>query len=227
MPNKPKIGQYRHTPGPLMQPGPDGVLRAARVRRRFPFEGVVFLVFGLLGPLVCAGASLLFQATGTARFLPQRFSDLPLPPAPSLENVLFGAGLHEIVLACGLAGWLLWRALWRQQVPEDRQKAGMLAVLPQLAGRGLWLGPLFALAMLPVGAFGLYIRTAPANQPWMVRPFFALLAVPFTTVSALLTGTVPLVVVLLGLFLGVGTAVAVAYLWQQFPEEPDLRGQRR
>ncbi|HTE20250.1 MAG TPA: hypothetical protein VK689_17940, partial [Armatimonadota bacterium] len=178
---------------------------------------------GVLGPLACAGVSLLFRASGATRFLPQRLSDLPLPPSPSMENLLFGAGLHETVLACALAGWWLWRSLWRLRVPEERQKGGMPAVLPPLLGRGLWLGPLYALAVLPVGAFGLYIRTAPANQPWLVRPFFALLAVPFTTVSALLTGTVPLVVVALGLLLGVATAVAVAYLWQQFPEEPNLR----
>jgi hypothetical protein len=223
VPPKSKIGQYRHTPGVELQPGPDGVLRPARRRRRFPFYGIVFFAYGLLGPLACAGVSLLFRATGSAQLLPQRLSDLPIPPSPSMDNLLFGAGFHETVLACGLVGWWLWRALWNVRVTEDQRQRGIAGVLPSLMGLGLVMGPVLAFAALPLGAIGLYLRTAPANQPWPVRLLFSIPAALIVTPSALLTGIIPLVLLLLGLLLGAATALAVAALWQHFPEEPVLK----
>ena len=223
MARRPKLGQYRHTPTSEMRTGPDGVLRPTRVRRRFPYRGMVFLAYGVFGPLVCAGVAQLFRSTRMRGLLPERVSELPLPKSPSLENVLFGAGLPELVLACGLAGFWLWRILWNSRLPPGVRAGGPAAVLPSLLGQALILGPAFAFAAIPIGIFGLYIRTAPAAQPWAVRPFFALLAAPLGTISALTTGVIPLTLIGLGLLLGAVTALAVAFLWPHFPEEPVLR----
>jgi hypothetical protein len=73
---------------------------------------------------------------------------------------------------------------------------------------------------LPLGAFGLYLRTAPANQPWLIRPLFGLLAMPVLAGSALFTGVIPLVLLLLGLLMGLITAAGAAAVWRDFPEEP-------
>ncbi|HEU4753503.1 MAG TPA: hypothetical protein VFU47_10390 [Armatimonadota bacterium] len=221
MPKKPKIGQYRHTPGTEMRPGPDGVLRPTRTRRRFPYSGIIFLLYAIAGPLVGAGVTRLFQITGTARFLPQHLDEKAFPPAPSLNNVLFGAGVTETILASGLAGFWLWNILWKARVAPD-QKAPTGAAFRSLLPQALVLGPLMAFLALPIGVMGLYIRTAPANQPWAVRPFFALLAAPFAMATTLYT-VVPLVLIALGLLLGAVTALGVAFLWQQFPEEPLLK----
>jgi len=220
MPAKPKIGQYRHTPGSPLIPGPDGTLRPARTKRRFPFMGVVVLGYAIFGPLVCAGVSALFNVTGLAAYMPKLLSGKPLPPSPSMQNVLFGAGLHEMVVACAVVGWLTWRTLWGVRVPHAQQQLGPRGVVGPLLFSGLLLGPLFTLFALPIGVFGQYIRTAPTDQPWIVRPFFALIAALVAPFSAFFTLTIPLVLVLLGLLMGSLTAVAVAFLWREFPEEP-------
>jgi hypothetical protein len=211
---KSRIGQYRHTPAALDVVGPDGVVRVGPRRRPFPYLFAVFLAFGLLGPLVCAGVAELMDTPALSPYVPRRLSELPLPPQPSVENVLFGAGLHEMVLAAALAGLLLWRLLWRQRPPAPGLGAAVRVLLPQ----GLLWGPLLALAGLPVAAFGLFLRTGPADIPWAVRPLFALLSTPFTTTSALLTGVIPLTVLLLGLLFGAVCALAVALTWPHFPE---------
>jgi hypothetical protein len=87
--------------------------------------------------------------------------------------------------------------------------------------RGARLGPFIALSALPMAAVGLFLRTGPAEIPWAVKPLFALLAVVPVTLSALFTGVVPLILLLLGLVMGLVTAVGVAYGWQQFGEEAD------
>jgi hypothetical protein len=219
----PRIGEYRHTPGNHPTVGPDGKPRPPRTRRRFPYLGLVFLAYGMVGPLVCAAVPVLMAALGLRHFMPTRFSDLPLPPSPSLDNVLFGAGAYDLALACGLAGFWLWRSLWRLRLPEEAVKGGVRGVLPSLLAQAAALGPAFALAALPIVNIGLFLRTGPTNIPWLVKPFFALLAMPMVTITALLTGVVPLVLVLLGLFMGALTAVVVAFMWQRFPEEADLR----
>jgi len=197
-----------------MEPGPDGVLRPAGGRRRFPHLALVFVGYGLLTPAACAGVAALFELPPLRVWAPQRLGELPLPPQPSLDNLLFGAGLHETVLAGGLAGLLLWRFLWRQR-PAPR-KTPLRALLPL----GLLYGPVFAGVGLAAAAFGLFLRSGPAEIPGVARPFFALLSVPFTVMSALATGVVPLTLLALGLLFGVATAVAVALAWPHFPEEP-------
>jgi hypothetical protein len=222
MPSGKKIGQYRHAPASEMRAGPDGLARPTLVRRRSPFGGVVLLVYGALGPFACAVVSWLFRAAGGARYLPGSFSGRPMLPSPSLGNVLFGIGLWELVLVSGLVGWGLWSALWKTPLPAAYQGKGLRIVFPALLTRGLLLGPLFTFLALPLAVFAMYLRTAPSEQPWLVRPFFALLAVIPVTLSHLITGVIPLILAALGLLLGAVTAAGVAVLWQRFPEEPVL-----
>lgn len=217
---KSKIGDYRHRPGLVFEPGPRGGLQVARVRKRFPYLGMIPLVYALAGSAVCAAVSVAIQASGSARYFPSRLSDTPLPPAPSLTNVLFGAGLAESALTCGVLGLILWQLLWKTRVSSEEQSSGFWSIWRILLPRALGLGLALSLLALPVGAFGLYLRTAPANQPWLVRPFFALLAMPVLSFSALITGTIPLVVLVLGLLLGLATATATAAVWREFPDEP-------
>lgn len=214
-----EIGKYRHVAATGRRIG-GRVTVAPRWRRRFPYLGMVVAGYALLGTLTCAGVSGLGRAAGLPLLLPERVTGQPLPPAPSLDHVLFGAGAAETALACAVAGWLVWRALWNTRLPDDLQNAGFGAALGVLMRRAVVLGPLLALTAIPIGVFGLYLRTAPETQPLLVRPLFGLLAAPLITASALLTGTVPLVVAALGLLLGVVTALGVAWFWQHYPEEP-------
>lgn len=217
---KPKIGRYQHRPGIVYEPDARGSLRVARVRKRFPYLGMVPLVYALAGSLVCAGVSWGIRSSGLAHLFPQRFTETPLPPAPSLSNLLFGAGLPETALTCGLLGFILWRALWRTRIPAEEQSRGVWPIFQALLGRALGLGIVLGLLALPLGAFGLYLRTAPANQPWLVRPFFALLAMPVLSQSAYGNGMIPFVLLLLGALLGLATALGVAAVWREYPEEP-------
>jgi len=204
---KPKLGQYRHTSA------------RARRRRRFPYRGVVFLLYGLAGAGVCALVSLLLRATGLAGLVPERYAPTPLPPAPGLDNILFGAGLPETLLACSLVGFWIWSALWNSHPAPGAEAKGPAATLPALLGRGLLLGPLVTLFAFPIGVMGMFIRAAPAAVPWFVRPFLAPIAAVASLISALFNPFIPLVLIFLGLLLGAFTAVAVACLWPYFPEE--------
>lgn len=220
MAQKPKIGSYQHRPGIVYEPGTHGELRVARVRKRFPYLGMIPLVYAMAGSVVCAALSWAIRASGSAHLFPQRFTETPLPPAPSLSNLLFGAGLPETALTCGLLGFLLWRALWKTRVSPEQQSGGFGSIFLALSGRALGLGIVLGLVALPLGAFGLYLRTAPANQPWLVRPFFALLAMPVISQSAYGNGLIPFVLLLLGALLGLVTAAGAAAVWREFPEEP-------
>jgi hypothetical protein len=220
MARKPKIGEYRHTPGNVWVAAPDGTTQASRVRRRFPYRGMVFMGYGLLGPLVCAGVTLLVRALGLAYLLPQRVSDVTVPPSPTLNNLLFGAGIHELVLACAVAGYWVWTQLWRLRLPSAGRDANFQDAFNGLLGRALTLGVSASFAVVPAGAFGLYLRTAPANQPMLARPFFGILASLVLSVNLLMVPIVLVTVTVLGLLLGVSAALGVAAAWQQFPEEP-------
>lgn len=223
-PRNPRPGQYRHTPGSYLPAGPDGRAVAVRTRRRFPYLGLVFIGAAMLGPLLCGGVSLLFQMTALRALVPTRYTNLPLPPSPSVENILFGAGLHELVLASAVCGWWLWRSLWRLRLAPELQKAGVAGVIRPLLAQGLLVGPLCVLAAgLPIAAMGLFLRTGPAEIPWAVKPLFGLVALFPVAISALFTGTVPVVLVLLGMVAGAAAAVGVALGWQRFPEEVDMR----
>ncbi|MGV3720067.1 MAG: hypothetical protein ACO1SX_04075 [Actinomycetota bacterium] len=223
MAGKPRIGSYQHRPEPAFTPGPDGTPRPVRVRKRFPHLGLVPLVHAVCGTLVCALLSWGFRAMGMGRILPQRVSDARLPPAPTLDNVIFGAGFPETAVACGLIGFWLWTSVWKTRVSREQQAEGFRGVFRALLSSALGFGALLSFAALPIGAFGLYLRTAPAEQPWPVRPFFALYATPVLAVNALLTGVIPLVILALGLLSGLVTAVAPACIWRDYPEEPSAR----
>ena len=63
------------------------------------------------------------------------------------------------------------------------------------------------------------VHRASTGQPLLVRPVFGLLAALVLPFSEMFTGTIPVVLVLLGLLMGTATALAVAVLWEYFPEE--------
>lgn len=220
MPAGPRIGKYRHTPADEIRMGAGEALYHTRTRRRMPFGALVGFVYALCGPLLAAGTAALFHATGNGRFLPGVIGNAKLPPSPSLENVLFGAGVAEVALASMLMGYWLWLALWNTRVSIQDSKRGVPAVLPNLLRRGAGLGAALSFGAGAIGIFGLYLRTAPVEQPWLVRPLFGLLAILPTGTSAMLTGVIPLVLLLLGALCGVATAAAVAVLWRHYPEEP-------
>lgn len=220
MPARPRIGKYRHAPADEIRIGAGGELYHTHTRRRMPFGALVGFVYAVLGPLLAAGTTTLFQATGNSRLLPTVIGDAKLPPSPSLENVLFGAGVAEAALASMLMGYWLWLSLWKTRVSIQHSERGVRGVLPHLLQRGAGLGAVLAFGAGAIGIFGLYLRTAPADQPWLVRPLFGLLAILPTGASAALTGVIPLVLLALGSLCGMVSALAVALLWQQFPEEP-------
>jgi hypothetical protein len=220
MARKRRIGTFNHSPGPTFEMGPDGSLRHTRVRKRFPHLGMVPLIYAIAGTLACAGVSWALKAVGLGRLLPQRISDAALPPSPTMDNILFGAGLPETALAWGLAGYWLWTGVWRTRVPQETQNRGFGAIYGSLLGNSLGYGILLGFFTMFIGACGVYVRTAPAAQPWGVRPFFAVLAAPVLFVRALVTGTIPLVVIILSLAMGVVTAAAAAALWREYPEQP-------
>lgn len=203
-----------------MTPGPDGRLRPTWVKRRFPFRGLVLMTYGALTPLIGLLITLLFQAMNNGRYLPRHYGEQAVPHAPSLENVLFGAGLPELVLAGALTGYLLWNHLWKLRVPLDMQESGLSGVLPTLLRAGISMGLLLMPLATLVGAYGLCLRAMPHEVPWAARAVFGLPGALLLALNSLLTGVVPLVLLLLGTLAGVGTALVVALLWPHFPEEP-------
>lgn len=220
---KPKIGEYRHTPGTYLA-GADGKPRAARTRRRFPYLAMVFLGSAVAGPLACAAVALLFSQTPLRVAAPQPYGGARLPPSPTLQNVLFGAGVHEVALASALAGWCLWTWLWKTKLPPAEMEKGGRTVLWSLVRLGLLLGPVCTLGIgLPAGAMGLFLRTGPAEIPWIARPFFGLIAMLPIVINSLFTGTIPVVLIALGMLLGAVMGCGVAEGWRHFPEEPDTR----
>lgn len=223
MPAPPRLGQYQHKPGLELARGPDGQLRPTRLQRRFPFRGLVLMAYGALTPLVGLAVTLLFQATGNARFLPRHYGEQTVPPAPSLENVLFGAGLPELVLAGALTGYILWNHLWKLSAPPELQTTGWRGVLPLLLRSGVSIGLLLTPLATLVGAYGLCLRAMPREVPWFARAVFGLPGAILLALNSVLTGVVPVVMLLLGALAGAGTALAVSLMWPQFPEEPISR----
>lgn len=190
--------QFKHVPL-----GPE--TRSAR--RRFPYTALVFVAYALLTPLAAAGAALLFKAAGLGDLLVRTQAPQPLPRAPSWQNLLFGAGAPELALAGGLMGLLLWRQLWRGDDP----------VLGADVVRGMLLGALYGLLVIPVGIFGLYLRTAPAGVPLVVQPFFALLVSLAGSVYAVILPWVWGAALALGAVLGLISALAAVALKARLP----------
>lgn len=201
----------------------DGRLLPTLIRRRFPHAGLIPLIYAAVGAMACAGVSGLFQLAHAGALLPERMTGKPLPPAPTFNNILFGAGLPEVALASGLAGYWLWSMLWKTRLGPEPSASGALQNGMRLLPSALVLGPSLVFFTACIGIVGLYTRTAPADQPALVRPFFGLAAVPALGLSALGTGTIPIVLLLLGLLLGVVTAFAVGFYWTRFPEEPKYK----
>ncbi|MFN3652283.1 MAG: hypothetical protein ACK47B_22115 [Armatimonadota bacterium] len=218
MTRKPRLGEYRHIPDGGAAPGA-ARNRPTRKRRRFPYVGIVLVVNGLLGTLTLAGLSLLIRALGLTAYLPQRIDKQPSPPAPSLDNVIFNLGLPETILLCALIGGFVWRFVWNVRLPDDVQQQGPRATLGPLLQAGVTYGLIAGILALPLGSYAHFLRAAPADIPWAVRPFFGVLDTLVRVPSALMTN-IPLVALGLGLLLGLVTAPIVALLWPHFPEEP-------
>jgi hypothetical protein len=181
------------------------------------------MAYGVLTPLVALAVTLLFQRTGYGRYLPRHYGEQSVPTAPSLENVLFGAGLPELVLAGALTGFLLWNQLWKLRVPPDIQAEGLRGTLPGLLRAGIPLGMLLMPLASVVGAYGLCLRAMPREVPGFARIFFGMPGALLLALNSMLTVTVPLVLMALGALAGIGTAVVVALLWPHFREEPVTR----
>ncbi len=194
-------------------------MRHARVRRRFPFMGLVPLAYGVLVPPMCAGLSLLLKVV---RAVPQQLG-APRAAAPSLENVIFGFGFTELLVAWAFVGFLLWRCLWNIRMPVETQQLGVPGVLGGLLKSGAILGPFLALLFLPLATWGLATRGM-ETVPLLARPFLAVLAAPVISISALANPAILVSTLVLGIVVGVLTAPAVAFLWQRYPEEPILKG---
>jgi hypothetical protein len=219
----PKIGQYRHTAGNLV-PGPDGTPRPARTRRRFPYRAMIFMGSGLAGPVACAGVAMLFNTPALHAWTPQPMEPVALPPSPSMNNVLFGAGVHEVALASALAGFCLWTWLWNLKLTPDQKGIGFSGAFAALSRRALVFGPSCTLGIgLPAGCMGIFLRTGPANIPWIARPFFGLIALLPMVLGRIISVTIPVVLILMGMVMGLVMAAGVAAGWQHFPEEADLR----
>jgi len=217
---KNRIGQYSHVPGQEFRPGTDGKPVPVRVRRRFPHLGIVCMAYAGLGPLAASGAELLFKLPGWREWAPKAIDQaVTLPPSPSLNNVMFGAGAIEVALASLLAGWMLWRSLWNVRLPQSVQEAGPRSTFPRLVWRGFWSGIGFTLLACPIVAFGFAMRDPALDIPLITRPIAGILAVLPLLISRAFT-VIPVLLVLSGAALGVLSAAAVAHLWQDFPEEP-------
>lgn len=176
-------------------------------RRRFPYTSLVFVGYAALTPLLGAGAAQLFKAAGHGDLLVRTQAAKPLPRAPSWENILFGAGAPELALAGGLAGLLLWRILWRGDAgPPGAEVA-----------RGMVLGGVFGLLVIPGGIFGLYLRTAPTGVPLLVQPFFALLVAVAGSAYSLIVPWVWGTAAALGALLGAASGGLANVLKRRLP----------
>jgi hypothetical protein len=211
----PRIGEYRHTPASEAVMDRDGEVRYTRTRRRLRQRGLVVIGSGVMGTLLFAAAGLALRATAHGAWIPSTQSGRALPPAPCVENVAHGVGLPETLVGCALAGGLLWRALWRTKAPG----AGAMAAFQALWAPGLLLGPVAMFGAYALALAGNYVRTV-TSQPLLVRPLFSLIASPAVMVSALLTISIPLALVVQGAVAGLLAAAAVALAWQTAPEEP-------
>jgi hypothetical protein len=170
--------------------------------RRFPYTGLVFIVYGVAVPLAACGVASLYNAAGYGALLRKtQFSD-SLPRAPSWSNVMFGAGAPELALAAGLAGLLLWRRLWQ----------GVEPIIPADLTRGALLGALYGLLTIPFGIFGLFLRTGPREIPILVRPLFALVVAVLGSVYSIAVPWVWGTVLLAGAIIGTISALAADYL---------------
>ena len=185
--------------------------RARPVRgpvRRFPYSGLVPVAFGVLGPLAAAGAAQLYALAGREDLLRETVSgQVTLPPSPSLDNVLFGVGLPEAMLAGALGGWLLWRILWRPvEVRWGRDQ-----------WRGIGFGALLGLALIPLGIIGVFIRTGMTGIPWFEVTFYALIAAVVGTSYLVFAPWVWLTMLGLGALGGLSASVAVDLIKPRMP----------
>lgn len=219
MPKRPKIGEYRHSPGTALRAGADGVLRPEKIRRRFRHLGFVVLAYAVVGPLGCAATSWLLSNVAHGAWVPRAVEAHAGHRSPTWDNVLFGAGAPEVGLASALLGYGLWQCLWPRQATAETASGDARALFRSLIGPGVALGSVFSVLGMFIGLIGLYVRTGPAAQPWFVRLAFAPVAAVVMAVDYVFTAVVPVTLLCLGMAAGVLTASAVAMAWKSAPEE--------
>ncbi len=220
MPPKPRIGEYKHRAHSRPDPRAPGREKPSRVRRRFPYMGALVLGFAATGPLLAAGISYVLSRL---HVLPAPTVQTVLPPSPSVNNVLFGAGVPEVAIASVVAGFILWRQLWKLEVPAHCVAKGRAAIWRSLLCTALPLGLFLTVLVSSIGILGLCIRAAPASVPGWIRPFFAIPAVIAAMTVASIQPVVWLTLIVMGTVLALATAGVAASLWLRFPVEPDNR----
>lgn len=178
------------------------------------------LGYAAAGPALAAGISYVL---GRLHALPTPMAQSALPPSPSVNNVLFGAGAPEVALASVLAGFLLWRQLWKLEVPAHCVVKGPFAIWRSLLCTAIPLGLVLAIVVSSIGIFGLCLRAAPASVPGWIRPFFAIPAVFAAMAVAAIQPAVWLTLIIVGLALALVTAGLAAAVWTRFPVEADNR----
>lgn len=171
-------------------------------RRRFPYSGLVPVGFAVFGSLAAAGVASLYNLAGRSDLLRETYGESRLPPAPSISNILFGAGLPESMIACALGGWLLWYILW---LPVHVRWGADQA-------KGAALGAVIALLGIPIGIVGIFIRTGTEGIPVLLWPLYALLAVVFGVAHVVFTPWVWLTLGALGVVGGAIAAVVMGLL---------------
>lgn len=216
-----KIGQYRHRPGGEHYGRPGGETPAVGLnvggpRRRFRYLPLVFFGSAMLTPILAYLAAEVLRLLGVEVRLSA--DNRPAPP-PGIENLFFGLGLPETALGGGIAGLWLWRRLWGTLHGVAGMggpfTSGFRPLLPHAVAGGI-LAVMLALAVAQGGA---YLRTAPEEQPWLVRPLFGLISVILVGFSALFTFTLPLAGLAAGVVVGVLYAVAALTAWRRLPFE--------
>lgn len=178
------------------------------------------LGYAAAGPALAASISYLL---GRIHALPTPMAQAVLPPSPSLNNVLFGAGVPEVAVASVAAGFLLWRHLWKLDVPSHCVAKGPAAIWRSLLCTAIPLALLLTILVSAIGIFGMCVRAAPTSVPGWIRPFFAIPAVIAAMAAASIQPIVWLTLFLLAAVLALSTAGIAAVVWTRHPAEADLR----
>lgn len=214
----PTIGEYRHEPRTERVVGGDGIARLRNVRRRFRHAGMVPLATATMGCMV-AGVTQFSLNQLRPGWTLHPIGDTPLPPAPSYDNLLFGAGLPEIAAGCALMGWLFWRSLWSTPSVDEEGRVPLRSAVKEVVPRALCMGPVYLFGAAFVASVGLYIRTGPPDQTAPLRALSGLLGGPIVLLSALVHPIIPITLTLLGWLHGLTMGLSVAVLAAANPPE--------
>lgn len=216
MAKAPRLGKYQHRAHARMDPAAPGAELSIRKRRPFPYLGVLLISFAVVAPILCSGLALLWKALG---HMPKPIVDAALPSSPTLNNILFGAGLPEVALAAVVCGYLLWTIVWRMPVSQSLSERGTWPLGLRLLTAALPAGVFCAGVGALIGTFGLCIRAAPVSVPVLIRPLFAIPAVAAAALNALFQPVVIVTILLLGVAAGSLVALVAALAWERFPME--------